>query len=83
MANTTNETDEPQGTHFWFMTMQTPNAAGYFMNSYQGTWTPGPEETRLDMFNSLRSLVEETDPRSRGGTVIAFDIQPNQITRTR
>src|ERR1044071_3778237 len=48
-----------QGTHFWFMVIQTPNATGLYVNSYQGTWTPQPEETRLDVFNAIRSHVEE------------------------
>jgi hypothetical protein len=71
--------NERQGTHFWFLTMQTPNASGIYMNTYQGTWNPAPDATRLDMFNRIRSFVEEKDPRSRGGMVISFDIQPNQL----
>jgi hypothetical protein len=70
---------EPQGTHFWFIVIQKPNAAGLYMNSYQGAWTPGPNATRLDTFNAIRSYVEDQDPRARGGMVTAFDIQPNQI----
>lgn len=68
-----------QGGHFWFMTIQTPNTIGYYMNCYQGTWTPQPGETRLDTFNAIRSYVDENDPRARGGIVIAFDLQPNQL----
>jgi hypothetical protein len=73
------DANEPQGTHFWFLTMQTPNAAGYYLSSYQGTFTPPAGATRLDAFNEVRQLVERNDPPSRGGTVLAFDIQPNQI----
>ena len=68
-----------QGTHFWFMVIQTPNATGLYVNSYQGTWTPQPEETRLDVFNAIRSHVEERDPRARGGVAVAFDLQPNRL----
>lgn len=68
-----------QGTHFWFMSVQTANAGGYYLNSYQGTLTPGSKATRLDLFNDIRRLVEEKDPRSKGGIVLAFDIQPNQL----
>ncbi|MFE2073713.1 hypothetical protein [Streptomyces misionensis] len=68
-----------QGTHFWLMVIQTPNAGGLHVNSYQGTWTPGPEDTRLDMFNKIRSYIDEKDPRARGGITTAFDIQPNQL----
>lgn len=73
------EPQPEQGTHFWFMTVQTPNASGYYMNSYQGTWTPQAEATRLDVFNAIRSHVDEQDPRARGGIVVAFDIQPNGL----
>jgi len=68
-----------QGTHFWFMTIQTPNARGFYVNSYQGTWTPRPKATRLDTFNDIRSYIDEQDPRARGGIVAGFDIQPNQL----
>ena len=68
-----------QGTHFWFMTVQAPNAGGYFVNSYQGTWTPQPGATRLSTFNDIRSYVDSQDPRARGGIVLAFDLQPNRL----
>lgn len=68
-----------QGTHFWFMTVQTPNSFGVYVNSYQGAWTPKPGETRLDAFNAIRALVNEKDPKSEGGLVLAFDIQPNEL----
>lgn len=76
----TEPTPEPeQGTHFWFMVIQAPNAAGYHLNSYQGTWTPQRGETRLDVFNAIRSYVDEQDPRARGGIATDFDLQPNQL----
>lgn len=68
-----------QGTHFWFMVIQTPRDGGLYVNSYQGTWTPEPGATRLDMFNIIRAFVNEKDPRSRGGAAVAFDIQPNEL----
>jgi hypothetical protein len=71
--------EETQGTHFWLMVIQTPNARGLYVNSYQGTWTPDPESTRLDMFNKIRSFIDEEDPRARGGIVVSFDLQPNTI----
>jgi len=71
--------EERQGTHFWLMVIQTPNAGGLSINSYQGTWTPKPGATRLEMFNKIRSFVDEQDPRARGGIATAFDFQPNTI----
>lgn len=68
-----------QGTHFWFMTIQTPNAGGYYLNSYQGTITPRQGSTRLDLFNRLVAEVHELDPKSQGGAAIAFDVQPNRL----
>jgi hypothetical protein len=55
-----------QGTHFWLMVIQTPNAGGFYVNSYQGTWTPHPGATRLEMFNTIRNYIDEKDPRARG-----------------
>lgn len=68
-----------QGTHFWFMAIQTPNHTGYRLNDYQGVLTPLPGSTRLDLFNDIRREVERQDPLSRGGIVVAFDLQPNKI----
>ena len=64
---------------FWFMTIQKPNAHGYFLNSYQGTLTPAPGTTRLTLFNEIREEVDRQDPRTIGGVVIAFDVQPNEL----
>lgn len=71
--------ESTQGTHFWFMSIQTPNAHGYRLNSYQGTRTPKKGETRLDLFNDILREVQQHDPLSRGGIVLAFDIQRNKI----
>ena len=73
------KTPQEQGTHFWFMVFQTPNESGLYVNSYQGTWTPKPGATRLDLFNAIRDFVREQDPRARGGVVTAFDIQRNEV----
>ncbi|MFI9598965.1 hypothetical protein ACIHCX_03620 [Streptomyces sp. NPDC052043] len=68
-----------QGSHFWMMTIQTPNAAGYNVTDYQGTLTPARGATRLDLFNEIREEIYRESPHSRGGVVIAFDVQPNQL----
>ena len=68
-----------QGTHFWFMSIQAPTRTGIYAASHQGSWTPRAGQTRLDLFNEIYAHVEASDPPSRGGTVIAFDIQPNQL----
>lgn len=68
-----------QGSHFWFMTIQTPNAHGYDIGSYQGAFTPAPGATRLNLFNQLLADVQERFPNTRGGAAIAFDIQPNKL----
>jgi hypothetical protein len=71
--------EEQQGSHFWLMVIQNANEGGLYANSYQGTWTPPAGATRLDMFNKIRSFIDEKDPRARGGIAITFDLQPNQI----
>lgn len=68
-----------QGSHFWFMSIQTPNAQGYYMSNHHGHATPLPDETRYDLFLRLISEVNHYEPRTVGGTVLAFDVQPNQI----
>ncbi|MET9190096.1 hypothetical protein ABZX63_33255 [Streptomyces tendae] len=68
-----------QVPHFWFMTIQTPNGAGYRINSYQGVLTPEPGTTRLSLFNEVREEIDRRDPLAIGGAVIAFDVQPNNL----
>lgn len=68
-----------QGSHFWHMVIQTPNARGMHLGSYQGTRTPKRGQTRLDLFNDVLDEMYQKYPESRGGVVIAFDIQPNKI----
>ena len=64
---------------FWLMTIQTPNACGYRINDFQGVVTPAPGATRLSLFNEIRQEVARRDPLSAGGSVIAFDMQPNEL----
>ncbi|MFF3547027.1 hypothetical protein ACFYXD_34970 [Streptomyces platensis] len=78
-TNQTHAEPAVQGSHFWFATITVPNAQGYWMNGYQGTLTPPPGATRLDMFNAIRAEIDERDPRARGGLMTTFDIQPNQF----
>ena len=66
-------------SYFWFMTMQTPNRSGYRINTFCGVLTPTPGTTRLSLFNEVKEEVERRDPLSRGGSVTAFDIQPNEL----
>ncbi|WP_432185462.1 hypothetical protein [Streptomyces tendae] len=65
---------------FWLMTIQTPNAHGYRINDFQGVLTPEPGTTRLSLFNEIREEITRRDPLSAGGAVIAFDVQPNELT---
>jgi hypothetical protein len=64
-----------QGTHFWFMTIQTIDSVA----SYQATRTPSPGQTRLDLYYAILNEIVRLHPESRGGAVIAFDIQPNKL----
>lgn len=71
---------EKQGTHFWFMTIQTPRADGRtHVGEYSGTITPKRGETRLDLYRWLRADVCAKYPDSQSGSVIAFDLQPNKL----
>jgi len=64
-----------QGTHFWFMSIRAPEGA----MSFTGTVTPGPGETRLDLFGRIHDQIVSENPAVRDASVLAFDIQPNQI----
>lgn len=71
-----------QHSHFWLIVIQTPNtptSPGYYVGTTYGTLTPSPGATRFDLFSMARAYAEAKDPRLRGGVVLAFDIQPNQI----
>jgi hypothetical protein len=68
-----------QGTHFFYITMHQVNALGPYTNSFSGAFTPKPGETRLDLYNAIRADFEASDSKVRGGIVLAFDIQPNQL----
>ncbi|MER5903061.1 hypothetical protein ABT150_23630 [Streptomyces mirabilis] len=72
-------TSTEQDSHFWFMSVMTVNAAGPWVNDYQGTLTLILGTTRLEVFNQIREEVAQNDPRSRGSIVLAFDVQPNEL----
>jgi hypothetical protein len=66
-------------SYFWFATLQTPNARGFYLSSHQGIRDVQPGQTRMDLFNSIRDEIYRNTPQARGGAVIAFDIQPNEL----
>lgn len=69
-----------QGTHFWTMAIQARSATeGLNITGAWGTWTPKRGQTRYDVFNDIRGALSESQPETRGGVVIAFDIQPNKL----
>lgn len=70
---------EKQGTHFWFMTVFKPIPGGGDVRDFRGTASPKPGATRFDLFDEVRAKVNELDPSKVGGTVIAFDVQPNTL----
>ncbi|RPK56213.1 hypothetical protein EES43_24535 [Streptomyces sp. ADI96-02] len=65
--------------YFWFMTIQTPNGAGFLISSYQGQMPLVSGTTRLGFFNEIREEIARRNPLAQGGCVIAFDIQPNNL----
>jgi hypothetical protein len=68
-----------QGTHFWFMTIQTASEDGSRISDYAGTVTPARGKTRMDMFNQVREEIGSYAPHTRAGAVLAFDLQPNKL----
>ena len=81
MDLTTPQPNHEQGTHFWLITIQASHPGGGVSTRYfQGTVTPAPGETRMDVFNRLLQEVSEVEPAFRqNGVVLAFDLQPNQL----
>lgn len=78
----------PQGTHFWFMTVQVDHAGagtGNRIYTYSGLCTPGRGSTPLDMFTDLVAgvvdKVAQGDPSVTAANVavIAHDIRPNKF----
>lgn len=71
---------DQQGTHFFLITIQYPRPGGTVgITSANGAWTPARKSTRLDVFNAIRAELESQYPECRGGTVLAFDLQPNRL----
>lgn len=70
---------EQQGTHFWFMSFLQPTPNGFDTYRRSGHFNPPPGATRVDMFSVLRDEIERFTPELAGATVLAFDIQPNQL----
>lgn len=71
---------DEQGTHFWTMTVQAPNATGRTNITFGwGTWTPKKGQTRYDVFPEIRAALAEQYPHAADGVVLAFDIQPNKL----
>jgi hypothetical protein len=61
------------------MTVFKASPGGFDVRDFRGTVTPKPGASRFDLFDLIRARVNEMDPSKEGGTVVAFDIQPNQI----
>lgn len=68
-----------QGTHFWTMTLQCMEDDRPAVTGCNGHWTPKPGQTRYDVFQEIRAEIENSQPQTRGGVVVAFDIQPNAL----
>lgn len=78
MANTENH-DHSGTAYFWFMAIQKSVGTSLYVRDWRGLigWKPGA--TRLTMFDEIKADVVRRDPSFEGGTVIAFDIQPNEL----
>jgi hypothetical protein len=68
-----------QGNHFWIMVIQCDPSMGGRIGSYQSTTSFPHGTTRLDAFNIIRERVNALFPKTAGGIVTHFDIQPNTL----
>lgn len=71
--------NEPQGSHFYLIVIQTPRHNGYKATSRHGTLTPEPGATRHDLLEIVMADTIRKVPSAAEGAVTAFDVQPNQI----
>lgn len=71
--------DGEQGTHFYFMVIQTPVEGGFQMSESCGTITPRKGATRRELYDFIRADVVRRSPVAAHGNVVAFDVQPNEL----
>ncbi|MET8826070.1 hypothetical protein ABZX40_13440 [Streptomyces sp. NPDC004610] len=67
-----------QGTHHYVLTLQAVVGGGVAFASRVGTVTPHPGATRHDIYLDLRAEIVRTSPDLAQGSVLFFDLQPNQ-----
>jgi hypothetical protein len=68
-----------QGTHFYFMVIQTSINGGTQVSENYGTLTPNEGATRIDLYEAVKADAIRRNPIAAHGAVIAFDIQPNKL----
>ena len=69
--------DTRQGTHFWFAAFASVTGDRLGTMNFAGAVTPGPGETRLDLYNRIIGHIRAEQPELSSVAVIAFDVQPN------
>jgi hypothetical protein len=70
---------EEQGTHFYFMVIETHTPGGSQTSENYGTLTPDSGATRIDLYQAIKAEAIRRNPLAAHGAVVAFDIQPNKL----
>ncbi|MGW2261435.1 hypothetical protein ACWCXE_27075 [Streptomyces sp. NPDC001780] len=76
----TQQTDAPQGSHHFVLTIQKPIGPGaYAIADFSGWINLASGSTRHDAFKAIREEHARRNPETRDGTVLFFYLERNQL----
>ncbi|MFE2941018.1 hypothetical protein ACFXKG_18435 [Streptomyces sp. NPDC059255] len=77
----TQQTDAPQGTHHFVITIQKPllGGGGFAIADMHGFITLPPAWSRHDAFEAIREEHARRNPDTEGGSVLFFSLELNQL----
>ncbi|MGR3939691.1 hypothetical protein [Streptomyces sp. BRA346] len=77
---TTGPAAQQQGSHHFVLTLQMPQPErGYITATFTSTVTPGPDDTRADVYEVLREQITRAHPHLERANVMFFSLEPNQL----
>lgn len=68
-----------QGSHFFAITLQAPGYDGFEINTYSGTVTPAPGQTRYDLYQQLRNEIAASNPDMARSNTLFFSVESNAL----
>ncbi|MES9808828.1 hypothetical protein [Streptomyces cinereoruber] len=70
------QNDQQQGTHHYVLTLDLP---GRETATWTGTLTPGPADTRHDVYTFLRKHITADQPRFARANIVFFALESNTL----